>query len=84
MWLKLIYINLEPENTEKQTKSEEEVEEKTVDVEKSEEAKEDTASGGGGGWFSSWGVSSLKEAVTKTSSIVQSTVSSIIRISLQN
>lgn len=68
----------EPENTEKQTKSEEEVEEKTVDVEKSEEAKEDTASGGGGGWFSSWGVSSLKEAVTKTSSIVQSTSKNLV------
>jgi hypothetical protein len=75
---------LEPENKEKQTKSGEEVEEKTVDLEKSEEAKEDTASGGGGGWFSSWGVSSLKEAVTKTSNIVQSTVSYITKISLQN
>ena len=68
----------EPENKEKQTKSGEEVEEKTVDLEKSEEAKEDTASGGGGSWFSSWGVSSLKEAVTKTSNIVQSTSKNLV------
>lgn len=68
----------EHENKEKQKKSEEEVEEKTVDLEKSEEAKEDTASGGGGGWFSSWGVSSLKEAVTKTSNIVQSTSKNLV------
>jgi hypothetical protein len=34
---------LEPENKEKQTKSGEEVEEKKVDLEKSEQAKEDSA-----------------------------------------
>ncbi|VDI24324.1 ATP-binding cassette, subfamily G (WHITE), member 2 [Mytilus galloprovincialis] len=47
-------------------------------AEKAEEAKEDTASGGGGGWFSSWGMSSLKDAVAKTSNIVQSTSKNLV------
>ncbi|XP_076118290.1 uncharacterized protein LOC143085677 [Mytilus galloprovincialis] len=47
-------------------------------AEKAEEAKEETASGGGGGWFSSWGMSSLKDAVAKTSNIVQSTSKNLV------
>lgn len=60
----------EPDDKEKQTKEEED--KVATKVEDSEEVKEDKATGGG--WFSSWGVSTLKQAVTKTTNISKTLV----------